>query len=192
MPPDDLPELTPEMLCSYGGMKELEGARAMQRMPAPPPPEDAVFQDLAEPERPVFADDNEIRFDRDETLDSELATFRTPAAGARFNVLRPPVREPFRPPPPVPGPQGGPMREVGRVGRFAILTEQDREPPPDYLAEARARLEDRMTTLSPTQQRPTAVELNSRQAEVRAMQHETLPTSYDRLLGDDLFEDDLE
>jgi hypothetical protein len=101
------------------------------------------------------------------------------------------------------------MREVGRVGRFAILTDQN-TPPPDYLAEARARLEDReaegrlfenparsprtQTTMTPAQVRvQRASEYNARQAEQRAAVHDTLPTAYDRLLtDDDPFEDDLE
>ncbi len=166
---------------------------------APPSVEEAIFESWAE--GAAGADENEISFDHD--IDSERGdeAFRTPARGERFNVLRPPQREPFRPPPPVPGPQGGNMREVGRVGRFAILSDDAQEAPRDYLAEARARLEDRMAS-TPRQQpvrnfaeerRPSAAELNARQADRRALEHETLPTAYDRLMNDDdPFEDDLE
>jgi hypothetical protein len=81
------------------------------------------------------------------------------------------------------------MREVGRVGRFQILSEQD--PPRDYVAEARARLEDRANREA-AERRPTARELNTRQAEKRDAEHAMMPTAYDRLLGDDPYEDDLE
>jgi hypothetical protein len=67
--------------------------------------------------------------------------------GERFNVLRPPTREPFRPQI-ASGPQGGPMREVGRAGRFPILAEQDRTPPAP-----------RESTLIPREERPNIREL---------------------------------
>jgi hypothetical protein len=206
--PNDLPELTPEMLLSYGALRELEGARAQQR------PVGRVDLTREQIEAAVIPDDLgalipqdefNISFDRDETLDSELGSevrsFRTAAVGNRFNVLRPPQHEPFRPPPPMPGPQGGNMRQVGTVGRFAILSDaqQGEVARPDYLAEARARLEDRMPTPRQAPLRnfaedrnQQARELNARQAEKRAAEHETLPTAYDRLMGEDIFEDDLE
>lgn len=102
------------------------------------------------------------------------------------------------------------MREVGRVGAFAILSDADQEGPRDYVAEARARLEDRVTAearrfenpaRSPRTSTRTTVaqvrqqrsdEFSAKQLEQRAAIHETLPTAYDRLLGDDQFEDDLE
>jgi hypothetical protein len=211
--PNDLPELTPEMLLSYGALRELEGARAQQR-----PAERVDLMDLTHEQiesAVIPQDDFNISFDRDDALDSELGeevrSFRTAAVGNRFNVLRPPQHEPFRPPPPMPGPQGGNMRQVGTVGRFAILSDaqQPGAARPDYLAEARARLEDRVaeerqfvnparsprtaTTSTPAQVRAQrANEFSARQAEQRAAVHETLPTAYDRLMGEDLFEDDLE
>jgi hypothetical protein len=137
---------------------------------------------------------DEISFDLPETIDREFEdrrSFNTPAVGGRFNVLRPPQQRPaYEPPPPrVQSPQAGPMREVARVGRFAVLTPEE-ETPRDYVAEARARLEDR--AMQAVAARPTARELNERQREHRAAVHEQLPTSYDRLLGDDPYEDDLE
>src|SRR5271170_5889631 len=127
MPERPLPELTPEMLLSYGGMREFEGAQAMQRRP--PPSMAVVHDDQVDALREmveVAAADNDfyVSFDRDDGSDADTTSnFRTPAVGNRFNVMRPPVREPFRPPPSPGHQQSGNMREVGRVGRFAILTE---------------------------------------------------------------------
>ena len=199
----NLPDLTPEMLLSYGGMREFEGAQALRHESHTA----QALREMAEHQPEVFNpgvaetadDDFQISFDHgDDWVDAE-STFRTPARGERFSVLRPPQREPFRPPPPIPGPQGGPMREVGRVGRFAILAE---EPARDFLAEARARLEDRIverqfenparSPRTPTTM-TTAQVRTQRQVEHRAAVHETLPTAYDRLMNeDDPFEDDLE
>lgn len=199
---DVLPELTPEMFSSYGAMRELEGAVASRGTPVyqnhrdTPSGEVAGWLDDNIPPPPV--DTFEVSFDTSELDTSEVTSFRAPAQGARFNVLRPPAHEPFRPPPPVPGPQGGNMREVGRVGRFQILSDAAPESAtPDYLSEARARLEDRRARQEESREvvpnrRPTATEVNSKQREYRAAVHETLPTAYDRLMGEDPYEDDLE
>jgi hypothetical protein len=192
------------MLLSYGGMRELEGAQALRRAQAPARTVESMSTEEMDAILGVSGyqapQEDEISFDMNETLDSEIEasqSFRTPAVGGRFNVLRPPVHEPFRPPPPIAGPQGGNMRQVGVVGRFAILSDAG-TPAPDYVAEARARLEDRMATepeprgLRAIAARATASQLNARQREHRAAVHETLPTAYDRILGDDPYDDDLE
>lgn len=202
MPDRPLPDLPPEMLLSYGGMRELEGAVAMRDQQAPMRPND-IFGDLEMAPPPV--DEFNVSFDRDEGLDAEFAEarpFRTAATGARFNVLRPPQHEPFRPPPPVPGPQGGQMREVAQVRGYAVLAEDVVLPwdgsRPAVEDSATQRLQEQRRLLDAQSEsrresrRPTAAELNAKQAEKRAAIHETLPTAYDRLMGDDQYEDDLE
>jgi len=90
------------------------------------------------------------------------------------------------------------MREVGRVGRFAILTEQEPSYEIGQSSQSEQAREVRRVTGNLTvaergaERRATAVELNARQREYRAVIHEALPTAYDRLMGEDLFEDDLE
>jgi hypothetical protein len=163
---------------------------------------ESMFEDA----RPPPPEALEVSFDTPELdVDAYDRGFRSPARGERFNVLRPPVHEPFRPPPPTPDPLGGARRQVGQVGRFAVMTEADPPPRPDYLAEARARLDDRMQRASETilsRQQPVrnfaadrmayTHRVSEEQIERRAAIHETLPTAYDRLMSDDPYEDDLE
>jgi len=192
------------MLLSYGGMRELEGARAMHESHTA-----RAIRELDERQPEVFnpgvaeIEADEISFDQHDDWVDTAPNFRTPAVGNRFNVLRPPQREAFRPPPPMPGPQGGNnMREVGRVGRFAILAEQesssfDMRGSPENSREVR-RITGTMTAAERGAEHRLAVQLRAREMsakerEYRESVHETLPTAYDRLMNDDdLFEDDLE
>ena len=134
--------------------------------------------------------------------------------GGRFNVLRPPAHEPFRP---VVASGVGPMREVGRVGRFPVLSDapittfeaprvQARPPGGgmtpqegvqqlrEALTPGRARLYEVRAEIAASAR--TSAQYNALQAEktiaARAAIHHTLPTAYDRLLGEDLYDDDLE
>ena len=136
--------------------------------------------------------------------------------GGRFNVMRPPTREPFRPVV-ASGPQGGQMREVGRVGRFPLLTDAPitefaaprvQARPPGGGMTPQEGVQQLREALSPGRQRlyevraevaasaRTSAQYNAlqtaKQQAERAAIHETLPTSYDRLLGEDLYDDDLE
>lgn len=91
--------------------------------------------------------------------------------GERFRVDRPPPQRPqFVARPPEPGPQGGPMREAGRVGRFAILREEGGRPepaPPPRAPQQATRV---------AHARPSALEQS------RAMQsRQKLPNIYDRI-----------
>jgi len=174
--PNELPLLTPEMLLSYTGMRELEGAQATQQRPAASAPPNTVdvemtFDSDALEQIAVAAQDEDyISFDRSDLDVEDELPFQNRAAGERFNVLRPPQQ-----------PQ---MREVGRVGRFPILAPD--EPPPRPVPERNN---------SPRQQLH-ARELNEKMREQlieqRAAIHESLPTAYDRLLDEDPYEDDLE
>lgn len=130
---------------------------------------------------PPFSNGDEITFD---TEDIEVPV-EYPRNMRRFRVDRPPQREPFTAVR-VPGPQGGPMREVGRVGRFALLREEDRQltPAPDLV--------ERPWPERAPRQVPEAAKLNAKQIEKRAALHEKLPTAYERIatgfLGDDDFD----
>ena len=132
--------------------------------------------------------------------------------GGRFNVLRPPVHEPFRP---VVASGVGPMREVGRVGRFPLLSDAPiteftaprvaARPPGggmtpqegvqqalEALSPGRARLYEVRAELAASAR--TSAQYNALQAEktmaARAAIHESLPTAYDRLLDDSFLDDD--
>lgn len=205
MPERPLPDLPPEMLLSYGGMRELEGAVAMQDRHARVPPSNAIVAASGDGDLEWFdpppPDAMDISFDTSELDHAQDAPFRHAARGERFNVLRPPVHEPFRSQV-APDPLGGARRQVGQVGRFAILT--DAQPGDSQsrseaiLAEARVRLEDRMSS-RPGQLRNFAQDravqarqLNAELAERLAVEHETFPTAYDRLMAEDPYEDDLE
>ncbi len=90
------------------------------------------------------------------------------------------------------------MREVGRVGRFAILAD-DRVDARDRIAQEQRMIrplthEERVAEVREARiaEQLRARELNGKQREHRAAMHATLPTAYDRLLGEDPYEDDLE
>jgi hypothetical protein len=194
----DLPDLTPEMLTSYAGRRELEGAQALRSAQYAPTPVHGLEEIITDPPYSASEDDTGISFDQPD-FDHEIAEsrFSTPAVGNRFNVMRPSAVRPA-PPPAVRSPQAGAMREVGRVGRFAILTEQEPSYEIGQSSQSEQAREVRRVTGNLTvaergaERRATAVELNARQREYRAVIHEALPTAYDRLMGEDLFEDDLE
>ena len=221
MPEKPLPELPPEMLLSASACRELEAARQDHYMPAQRAPR--VTRDRQEFSRPTATqevgyfdiealdqappdDGNDITFDQGEDIEFDTPPERHASGGGvgggRFNVLRPPVREPFRPVI-ASGPQGGRMQEVGRVGRFAILAEQDRTPPVERestlipreaIIAGRARpydFREEMQTSARTSAQYNQLQTAKQQAE-RAAIHKSLPTAYDRLLGDDPYDDDLE
>jgi hypothetical protein len=226
MPEKPLPELPPEMLLSASACRELEAARQDHYMPAQRAPRvareraesasqyrargaeaDPGYFDIEALDAPPTDDGNDITFD---TGDSDIEFDPVPerhasgggVGGGRFNVLRPPVHEPFRPQF-ASGPQGGRMVEVGRTGRFAILAEQDRS----------SAVERESTILRPERPAPRTMDLivngrpvhplgggqaaaaqrqTAQQIAQRQAIHQSLPTAYDRLLGDDPYDDDLE
>jgi hypothetical protein len=202
MPERPLPELTPEMLLSYGGMRELEGARAIQsaeraRVLVNAPGQAGGIYEITgvnanelSLDEPTAEEEFGISFDQD--FSEFEGQVERPSSAERFNVLRPPAHEPFRPPPPMPGPQGGNMREVGRVGRFSILAEQESRPDPALrFSEALQRIRGQRDS---AQQEAREMNEKTREQVIahRAAIHEKLPTAYDRLMGEDQYEDDLE
>lgn len=189
-----LPELDPMVFLSREARGEVEAAQ-QSRSPRPvgrphPITDDPTdgFLDLRLEDAPQ-TDGFDIEF---ETEPSEIADYpRYPRGGGgavqeRFRVDRPPVHRPFvaeR----IPGPQGGPMREAGRAGRFPILREVQ-------VREARSTLSaltDDATALPerPQPTRPTAPEVNARQQAKRAELHRTLPTAYERVARGDFLAD---
>jgi len=110
--------------------------------------------------------------------------------GQRFQVGRDPVpRTPPMSREVVPGPQGGPMREIGRAGRFAVLGEipPPREPLMVEVPTVLSRIQTQLNRDRP--ERPARQEQPERQARPRnAMEQsrvmqakERLPTVYDRI-----------
>ena len=251
MPEKELPALPPEMLLSASACRELEAAQQSYDMPAqraPRPMRERQASSAAQYRSQVAGAEAEpgyfdlealdatppqdtgmdITFDSGEG-DIEFDTVPERHAsgggvgGGRFNVLRPPVHEPFRSVV-ASGPQGGQMREVGRVGRFPLLTDAPitefaaprvQARPPGGGMTPQEGVQQLREALSPGRQRlyevraviaanraeiaasaRTSAQYNALQAEktiaARAAIHHTLPTAYDRLLGEDLYDDDLE
>lgn len=193
-PATPLPDIDPLMFLSREARREIEAAQQPRQpvgrpFPITDDPTDG-FLDLSLEEAPV-SDGFDIEFER-EAGETDLPRYPRGGGGAvqeRFRVDRPPQPRPFvaaR----IPGPQGGPMQEAGRAGRFPILREvQVREARSALAAltdEATALLERSQPT---TRSRPTAPELNARQQEKRAQLHQTLPTAYERVARGDFLAD---
>jgi hypothetical protein len=215
MPEKPLPELTPEMLLSASACRELGAAQQSYGMPAQRAlrvarerPEsaaqfrfrtreveaDPAYFDLEALDASPPDDSMDIEFGGDAIeFDPLPERHGGSVGGGRFNVLRPPTREPFRPQI-ASGPQGGPMHEVGRVGRFAILAEQDRAPPVPREMTLIERLHQNVREPAYDQRAPNLSGhlMSSREEAARQAQHETLPTAWDRLTGEDPYDDDLE
>lgn len=181
------------MFLSPAGRRELEAAQQERNIPRPAAGQgrphamtedatDGIF-DLALEDAPQ-ADD----FEFGSGEDIELQDGPHPSMAPRFRVDRPPPpRTPFMANR-VPGPQGGPMREAGRVGRFALMVEQD-------LQEQRPAMQadlDRMALNRGVvpQVRQDAEKLNAAQQAKRAALHDKLPTAYERVAGDFLADAD--
>lgn len=120
--------------------------------------------------------------------------------GERFQVGRdPPPRTPPMSREIVAGPQGGPMREIARVGRFPVLGEErppNREPliveVPTVLSRIQTQLARQERERAPRERTPRHVPPPPRNAmdQSRVMQaKERLPTVYDRLQSN-VFDDD--
>lgn len=142
------------------------------------------FEMLARDEAPTD-DGFQVEFDSgDLDVEDDRPTQRAQNPN-RFRVDRPPQHRPF-----VaqiePGPQGGPMEEIGQVGRFRLLREAQ---PRQLSREEAVRLE--RPEPPPNRNRPTASLLNAQQQARSAVEHEKLPTAFERLAqGDFLSGDD--
>lgn len=185
-------DLDPFMFLSPAARRELDAAKQERNIPRPAAgqgrphamTDDATdgFLDLALEDAPQ-ADDFE--FGSGEDID--IPDGPLPSGAGRFRVDRPPPRTPFvatR----VPGPQGGPMREVGRVGRFALMVEQDmQQAPAPQTATIMSVANSRGVV---PQVRQDAEKLNAAQQAKRAALHDKLPTAYERVAGDFLADAD--
>jgi hypothetical protein len=194
MPPRPPPELTPDLFLSYEGLRELEAARAEAdwdagRRPVPAAldeisfeqelPSDVEIQSLIEMMEQARADDPDYSsFTRREV---------EPISEEDLEYLR---GEPVAPDPVVREIEiannisVGRLQEIGRVGRegrFPILVQ-----PSGHRQEPRS-----MSAFQRDMAAAKKIAEQERQRQREAM-HETLPTCYDRLMGEDPFDDDLE
>jgi hypothetical protein len=184
MPGPKLPDLTPEMLLSPSARREYEAAvqsHASQvnlEVPdfsASEPSDWAMGIEDLEPPEDAFG----ISFEPVDVPEGvPLPT--TPRESSRFRVDRgAPVYRHFDASMQS-GPQGGPMQEVGHVGRFPVLAERPlpRTRPDRHSAEESLRqvLADRYVEEAPVPPRPVRVE--------KPIDRSKLPTEYDRLTGD--------
>jgi hypothetical protein len=188
--------LDPMMFLSASARRELQAAQQERLVPRAPPgpgrgrphpitddPTDG-FLDLALEDAPAPSDGLDFEFSSGD--DIEVYDGPRPSSQERFRIDRPVVRAPF-----VarvsPGSQGGPMREVARIGRFALLREeptvlgQSRQVP---VAEVRQIFED-----GARRDAREAAKLNAVQQEKRAAYHEKLPTAYDRVAAGNFLSD---
>jgi hypothetical protein len=186
--PKPLPDLTPEMLLSPSARREYEAAVQSQERPMyrGSVEETGSASDWAtglDLEAPV--DDFGVTFEPVDVPDGPRPT--TSREDTRFRVDRgTPVYRRFDASMQS-GPQGGPMQEVGRVGRFPVLAERpltrsDRRHPAESVEALRQAMGGRYIEDSPEPPRPVKVE--------KPIDRSKLPTAYDRLTSN--FLDDAE
>ncbi len=194
----ELPALDPEMLMSPSARAELRAASTYLPRAQPPSPlrghpvVAAVIDELAffEAHEPYVAEDFfNVEFDTgDIEVDDSVPMRTSTREQVRFRVDRGgPEPRPFNAAR-AEGPQGGPMREITRVGRFPLIA--DREPRVnveqevsryrqgrDLIAEARARVEDRTSRVPSAPPSPPVDRRN-------------IPTAYQKLAAGNILPDD--
>jgi hypothetical protein len=173
------------LFLSPAARQEVEAARMISTRAVPMPSPGRERPSVEEPsfveglDEPPMSFGDDISFDTSDLDVDDVPRYPTHGRVVeRFRVDRPPPLRPFvaeR----LPGPQGGPMREAGQVGRFTLMREVDASPAYESTQVVRETGPER-----PSRDRQEAAKLNAAQHAKRAALHATLPTAYERVASD--------